>query len=107
MTPTHCICRPYNEAERDVAVTYGAVDLVADCGHRVWVAASTVRGMFGTDTKTMCTPCALVFAALNGPPSSVSTYAGADEELTQIVGVAQADQIMAQVREYGSRDEQA
>lgn len=75
-----------------LAVPPGAVQIDADCGHRAWLSKSGLAMKLGGGVITRCEDC-----VDPGDITEVRPVPGSQQELNAILGVGEADQLLAAV----------
>lgn len=98
MTAEVLILRRYSFGDSTDALSYGTTRVLADCGHDAWIAPTSAALVAERGVLTVCTDCA------PAGPVRVETPPGVREELARRIGVAAADQRIAEVKERAARD---
>lgn len=92
------ILRRYAFGDTADALSYGTKRVLADCGHDAWIAPTGAALVAERGVLTVCTDCAPT------GPVEIVLPPGVREELAARVGVAEADQLIAEVVDVAKRD---
>lgn len=92
------IVRRYQFGDSAAALAYGSTRMLADCGHDAWVAPTGVALVEEQGVLTVCIDCA------PAGPLEIHVPPGVREELAAHVGVTEADQVIAELKDRALRE---